>query len=335
MSVTVAKSSSASILKTTGLKSDVTVKKVKSQSKTKVVAAEDVTEAPPTKKAKSVKSAAPKKDSGKDLKAATKPMSRSKASKEDEDSSAEGSEEEAPGPSKKPSKKQNAGKKGKAAEAVEEEEIHLAGFSSDGSDSSDEEDGAEVDEIPGVDIMKLPTVAKDDVSVQRRLAQAKKQPTAHRGVLYVGRIPHGFYEDQMKGYFSQFGDVTRVRLSRSKKSGKSKHYGFIEFESSSVATIVQETMDNYLLMGHILRCKLIPTEQVHPELWVGANRKWRLVPRDRIARVEQNAPRTEEQQQRAEKKLLKRQEQKKRKLAEAGIDYDMSGAEYKNRRTEA
>jgi hypothetical protein len=26
-------------------------------------------------------------------------------------------------------------------------------------------------------------------------------------VVYVGHIPHGFYEDQMRGFFSQFGDV--------------------------------------------------------------------------------------------------------------------------------
>jgi nucleolar protein 15 len=36
-------------------------------------------------------------------------------------------------------------------------------------------------------------------------------------VLYIGHIPHGFYEEQMKGFFGQFGIVTRVRLSRSKK----------------------------------------------------------------------------------------------------------------------
>lgn len=47
-------------------------------------------------------------------------------------------------------------------------------------------------------------------------------------------------------------------------------------------------MDNYLIMGHILRCKLIPKDQVHPELWVGANRKWRAVPRGRLTRVEHN-----------------------------------------------
>lgn len=44
-------------------------------------------------------------------------------------------------------------------------------------------------------------------------------------------------------------------------------------------------MDNYLLMGHIITCKVIPKDEVHPELWVGANRKFRKVPRDRLERV--------------------------------------------------
>ena len=37
------------------------------------------------------------------------------------------------------------------------------------------------------------------------------------GVIYLGRIPHGMYEAQLRSYFTQFGDVTRVRLSRSKR----------------------------------------------------------------------------------------------------------------------
>jgi RNA recognition motif-containing protein len=38
-----------------------------------------------------------------------------------------------------------------------------------------------------------------------------------KGVLYLGRIPHGFYEEEMKAYFSQFGDISRLRLARNKK----------------------------------------------------------------------------------------------------------------------
>ncbi|GJE99922.1 RNA-binding domain-containing protein [Phanerochaete sordida] len=216
-----------------------------------------------------------------------------------------------------------------AEDAQEEEDVQLFGFSTDDDDDSSDE---EMDVNPNpVDVGKLPTIAKDDAIVKQKLEKAKRKPTENRGVLYLGRIPHGFYEEQMKSYFSQFGDVTRIRLSRNKRTGQSKHYGFIEFESSSVAQIVAETMDNYLLMGHILTCKVIPKDEVHPELWLGANRKWRAVPRGRVSRVLHNRPRTEDEQQKAEKRLLKRQAQKKRKLEEAGIKYDFDAVAYKKK----
>ncbi|KAF8873997.1 hypothetical protein BD779DRAFT_1451298 [Infundibulicybe gibba] len=179
-----------------------------------------------------------------------------------------------------------------------------------------------------VDVRTLPTIAKDDETVKRKLEKAKRQPTGDRGVLSLGRLPHGFYEDQLKAYFTQFGTVTRLRLSRNKKTGRSKHYGFIEFDSSSVTQIVADTMDNYLLMGHILRCKVIPKDRVHPELWIGANRKWRVVPRDRLVRVEHNKPRTEEGQKKAAQRLLSRQQERKRKLEAAGIKYDFEAVSY-------
>lgn len=42
------------------------------------------------------------------------------------------------------------------------------------------------------------------------------------GVIYIGHIPRGFYEEGMQGFFSQFGRVVRLRLARSKKSGRYK-----------------------------------------------------------------------------------------------------------------
>ena len=43
----------------------------------------------------------------------------------------------------------------------------------------------------------------------------KKRPAG--GAIYLSRIPHGFEEDGMEKYFSQFGEVTKVCLGRSKK----------------------------------------------------------------------------------------------------------------------
>ena len=39
------------------------------------------------------------------------------------------------------------------------------------------------------------------------------------GVVYIGHLPHGFYENELTGYFSQFGTIKRVRVSRNKKVG--------------------------------------------------------------------------------------------------------------------
>ena len=37
------------------------------------------------------------------------------------------------------------------------------------------------------------------------------------GAIYLSHIPHGFYEREMKSYFSQFGEVTNLKLIRSKR----------------------------------------------------------------------------------------------------------------------
>ena len=38
-----------------------------------------------------------------------------------------------------------------------------------------------------------------------------------RGVIYLGHLPFGFFEAQMKSFFAQFGVVTRIKISRNKK----------------------------------------------------------------------------------------------------------------------
>ena len=47
-------------------------------------------------------------------------------------------------------------------------------------------------------------------------------------------------------------------------------------------------MDNYLLMGHILQCKLLTPEEIHPEMWIGSGKKWRNVHRDRVEKKRVN-----------------------------------------------
>lgn len=100
--------------------------------------------------------------------------------------------------------------------------------------------------------------------------------TKKRGYMYIGHLPHGFFEKEIKKYFSQFGRVRRVRLSRSKKTGKHRGYGFVEFENEKVATIAADTMNNYLMFNKILKCQVIPKDKIHPATFRNANKKFVL-----------------------------------------------------------
>ena len=147
------------------------------------------------------------------------------------------------------------------------------------SDSEDETAAEEGSSFKsGQDVGKIPKSAK-------QLANSAKTPNARSepGVIYVGRIPHGFYEHEMRQYFSQFGPINRLRLSRNKKSGASKHFAFVEFAEADTAIIVAKTMDNYLLFGHILKCKPIPKELVRADLFKGGNKRFKKVPWNKIA----------------------------------------------------
>ncbi|KAJ7529642.1 hypothetical protein O6H91_15G059900 [Diphasiastrum complanatum] len=141
-------------------------------------------------------------------------------------------------------------------------------------------------------------------------------------VVYVGRIPHGFYEEQMREYFGQFGVIQNLRLSRNKKTGKSKHYAFIEFASAEVAAIVAESMNNYLLFESLLQVKLVPQEKIHPTLWIGANRKFQVKPWKLWEKERHNRDRTAAEQKSLLKRLIRRDDKRKRNLLKAGIDYD-------------
>lgn len=127
----------------------------------------------------------------------------------------------------------------------------------------------------------------------------------------------------MRAYFSQFGDITRLRLSRNRRTGASKHYAFIEFASSEVAQIVADTMNNYLMFGHILKARLIPKDQVHEELFKGANRRFKVVPRNMLEgkKLKSGMPREEWEKRIGNEE--KRRREKSEKLKALGYEFEM------------
>ena len=160
------------------------------------------------------------------------------------------------------------------------------------------------------------------VSTKKGKAGGKKELPR---VMYVGHVPHGFYEAQMKEYFGQFGEVTRVKVSRNKKTGKSKHYAFVEFKHPEVASIVAESMNNYLLANQVLKITLLEPEKVHPKTFEGTGTKFKTVPWQRRAAAKHNKERTDEEKVKRNVGLVKAEEKRRAKIAAAGIDYDFPG----------
>ncbi|KAI1460866.1 hypothetical protein F4805DRAFT_415889 [Annulohypoxylon moriforme] len=183
-------------------------------------------------------------------------------------------------------------------------------------DSDDEDAIADVDATfqEGQDVGEIPKESKE-------LLKSSKSNGDH-GVVYVGRLPHGFYEHEMRSYFSQFGTIERIRMSRNKKTGASKHFAFIEFTESPVAEVVAKTMDNYLLFGRILKVKVVPKSQVHEDLWKGSNRRFKKVPWNKMAGNNLKKPLSESTwTQKITKEEQKRAERAK-KLQDMGYDFE-------------
>ncbi|XP_031307110.1 MKI67 FHA domain-interacting nucleolar phosphoprotein [Camelus dromedarius] len=168
---------------------------------------------------------------------------------------------------------------------------------------------------------------QEDDKFQKKVAQVRRRATKRQvkekptpGVIYVGHLPPWLYETQIRAYFSQFGTVTRFRLSRSKKTGNSKGYGFLEFESEDVAKIAAETMNNYLFGERLLKCHVLPPEKVHEELFREWHMPFKRPSYPAVKRYNQN--RTLLQKLRMEERFKQKEKLLRKKLAKKGINYD-------------
>lgn len=86
-------------------------------------------------------------------------------------------------------------------------------------------------------------------------------------MIFIKNLPHGFFEEQLRGFFSQFGSITRLRLGRSKKTLNSRGYAFIEFRYPEVAEIAAESINNYLMFKRIIKAKYIPPSEIRHDFF--------------------------------------------------------------------
>ncbi len=53
--------------------------------------------------------------------------------------------------------------------------------------------------------------------------------------LYVGNLPYTVTEDDLRGLFAQAGTVKSIALINDRDTGRSKGFGFVEFETNEDA----------------------------------------------------------------------------------------------------
>ncbi|CAL8326743.1 unnamed protein product [Lota lota] len=162
---------------------------------------------------------------------------------------------------------------------------------------------------------------KEESEFRKKVQSVKKQPK--KVVVFVAHLPRSLGEKELKIYFQQFGKILRLRLARSKKTGGSKGYAFIEYECDEVAKIVAETMNNYLMRERLIKCQLIPPEKVHQSLFTGSQRKFKepIFP----ATKRYNRVHTEDSAAKMTGKLLRKESKLRKRLVAKGIDYEFPG----------
>mmetsp|Transcript_32879 Transcript_32879/g.69182 ORF Transcript_32879/g.69182 Transcript_32879/m.69182 type:complete len:312 (-) Transcript_32879:184-1119(-) len=162
---------------------------------------------------------------------------------------------------------------------------------------------------------------KNDAAAQ----SADDEDTSPSTVIYLGHLPVGFEEREITVFLNQFGNVSRCRVSRSTKTGRSRGFAFVDFADPDVTEIVAETMSGYFLLEKRLVCHVLPNDKVHELMFARPKRVPTKADKQKKARAEVNQIRTADAMKGITSRLVKREEMKRKKLEALGIKYDFPG----------
>lgn len=71
--------------------------------------------------------------------------------------------------------------------------------------------------------------------------------------IYVGNLHYGVDEEDLKGVFEQYGEVTSVKVITDKFTGKSKGFGFIDMPDNEAGNKAIESLNDTELEGRKMR----------------------------------------------------------------------------------
>ncbi len=71
--------------------------------------------------------------------------------------------------------------------------------------------------------------------------------------LFVGNLSFRTTEQELESLFSNYGEVTAVRIIKDRNSGRSKGFGFVEMEDAVAASTAIEQLNGREVSGRVIR----------------------------------------------------------------------------------
>jgi nucleolar protein 15 len=181
------------------------------------------------------------------------------------------------------------------------------------------------DEHPRQDSESAPPNKRKLISSVSADKKKKKRRKEESAVLYLGHLPRHFEEEEIRSFLSQFGQVLRVKVARSVRSGRSRGHAWCELKLPAVARIVAETLSGYIMFGTTrLVCHVVPLEQCHYGLFL-PNRRPEEVLKERVQAAAAAGTKSLEKMPAITQRLVARETKKREQLAALGIEYDFPG----------
>lgn len=117
--------------------------------------------------------------------------------------------------------------------------------------------------------------------------------------------------------------MTKLRVSRSVKTARSRGYAFLEFAERKVAEIAAKSMDQYMIFGRQLDVHIL--EEAHKDTFKHGNRDWNFTPTRQMFRAKKNEEKTDKQRKARVEGLLQKEKEKRDRLKELEISYAFPG----------
>lgn len=83
--------------------------------------------------------------------------------------------------------------------------------------------------------------------------------------IFVGNLPYGAAEEDLRDYFESYGQVSSVAIIKDRETGRSKGFGFVEMEDRQSALAAIEALNGKDFHGRALTVnEARPREDARP-----------------------------------------------------------------------